>query len=97
MVAEPYRKRWTGDEPVGFDSSALCQTKLSRSAPGRAASLQNWRTVFESLHRRQILEGEADGKPPHCYRGKRPGGRDWVRLPGSLPSSRAHSDSVVRD
>jgi hypothetical protein len=25
MVAEPFRKRWTGDEPVGFDSSALCQ------------------------------------------------------------------------
>ena len=64
MVAEPSRKRWTGDEPVGFDSSALCQ--VCRGAPGRAASLQNWRTVFESLHRRQILEGEADGKPPHC-------------------------------
>src|SRR5579863_6924381 len=24
MVAEPFRKRWTGQEPVGFDSSALC-------------------------------------------------------------------------
>ena len=25
MVAEPSRKRWTGEEPVGFDFSALCQ------------------------------------------------------------------------
>lgn len=26
MVAEPFRKRWTGEKPVGFDSSALCHT-----------------------------------------------------------------------
>ena len=25
MAAEPFRKRWTGEEPVGFDSSALAE------------------------------------------------------------------------
>ena len=38
----------------GRESSNLSSSTISRGAPGRAASLQNWRTVFESLPRRHI-------------------------------------------
>ena len=64
MVAEPFRKRWTGEEPVGFDSSALCQDF------GKQARMEEQRTPNPLLQSSNLwlpaIEGEADGKPPHC-------------------------------
>jgi hypothetical protein len=62
MAAEPSRKRWTGDEPVGFDPSTLCHKPgcswESSQPPKLAHSVRITAPV--------PTEGEADGKPPHC-------------------------------
>ncbi len=57
MVAEPFRKRWTGEEPVGFDSSALCHTPECSWESGQSPKLAHGVRITAPAPE---IEGRAD-------------------------------------
>jgi hypothetical protein len=63
MVAEPFRKRWTGDEPVGFNSSALRHkpgcSRESNQPPKLAHSVRITAPVPD-----RVIEGKARRRSP---------------------------------
>ena len=88
MVAEPFRKRWTGDEPVGFDPSALCQMPgCSWESKRSPKPLHSVRITAPAPRQNGSCRGRGGRQATALLtRQASETGRDWVRLPGPLPS-----------